>query len=352
MTVGLNYGYVDYNKYVNTENYYNAKTGNSTTSIQNADQNDYFVSASTGNTCTDGNDDGKIGFFGAIGSAIKGVAKTAVNAVKGMFTDSEGKFSLGKTLLSAATVAACIAFPVVGFGLCAIGAVSGAATVAKGVYNAVTAETDAQAKDAWENIGGGALTTAVSVAGAKASYGAMKATSTAGANGGSAIESLEEGASIGTKAKAFLADAKSSTVNRANTIINAAKNAGSTAAEAAQYKISQHKGEANETVLSDEASALLDKAASAKESIQSAAKTAANAAKHPVQTVKAGLNAIKNVKLSDVSSALKGLGKNATDIFNTLKAGGYDEAVQTYGYDSVAEVLTAIAGIRTADEAI
>ena len=76
------------------------------------------VSQETGNTCTDGKDDGKIGFFGAIGSAIKGIGKGIVNGVKGMFTGKDGKFSLGKTLLSIGTVALCVACPAVGAVAC------------------------------------------------------------------------------------------------------------------------------------------------------------------------------------------------------------------------------------------
>lgn len=138
------------------------------------------VTKTSENTCTDGNDDGKIGFFAAAGHAIKGAAKGLWNGIKGCFTNSEGKFSLGKTLLTVGMGALCIAFPAVGLVACGIGAVSGAVTLGKGIYNAATAETDAEAKDAWENIGDGAFTVATSVVGAKASFKAVKATSTAG----------------------------------------------------------------------------------------------------------------------------------------------------------------------------
>lgn len=133
------------------------------------------------NTCTDGNDDGKIGFFSAIGHAVKGAVKGVANGIKGCFTNSEGKFSLGKTLLTVATGALCIAFPAVGLVACGVGAVMGGVNLCKGVYNAATAETDAEAKDAWEQIGDGTFTVASSVLGAKASLKAVKATSTAGA---------------------------------------------------------------------------------------------------------------------------------------------------------------------------
>lgn len=151
---------------------------------------------SSENICTDGNDDGKIGFFAAAGHAIKGAAKGLWNGIKGCFTNSEGKFSIGKTLLTVGVAAACIAFPAVGLVACGIGAVSGAVTLGKGIYNAATAETDAQAKDAWENIGDGALTLATSVVGAKASLKAVKATSTAG------IASVDDAAKAAQKAGA------------------------------------------------------------------------------------------------------------------------------------------------------
>ena len=130
---------------------------------------------SDGNYCTDGKDDGKIGFFSALGNATQGVLKTIGSGIKGMFTGADGKFSLLKTIGSVAMAAACIAFPAVGLAACAVGGVMGAVQVGKGVYNAAKAETDAEAKAAWENIGGGVFTVASSVVGAKASLSAVKA---------------------------------------------------------------------------------------------------------------------------------------------------------------------------------
>lgn len=128
------------------------------------------------NTCTDGKDDGKIGFFSAIGNALEGVVKGAVNGIKGMFTDSEGNFSLGKTLLSIGMAAVCIAFPAVGVAACAVGAVAGGVQVVKGAVAASNAKTDAEAKAAWENMGEGGATVVGCALGAKASLGAMKST--------------------------------------------------------------------------------------------------------------------------------------------------------------------------------
>ncbi|MBQ8476484.1 hypothetical protein IJ531_05420, partial [bacterium] len=109
---------------------------------------------------------------------IKGAAKGLWNGIKGCVTNSEGKFSLGKTLLTIGAAAACIAFPAVGVVACGIGLVSGGVNVAKGVINASKATTDAAKKDALEQIGDGTFTVVSSAVGMKASINAVKATST------------------------------------------------------------------------------------------------------------------------------------------------------------------------------
>lgn len=177
-------------------------------------ENDSTNFSTSKERCTDGKDDGKIGLLSAVGNAVKGVGKTIVNGVKGMFTNSEGKFSLGKTLLSLGTAAVCVAFPAVGVAACAIGGAMGAVQVGKGVYNAATAKTDAEAKEAWQNIGGGAFTVAASVTGAKAGVKAVKSTSTA-TNG---LASLDDTATLGQKAVALSKDMVSSTRNQYNTV--------------------------------------------------------------------------------------------------------------------------------------
>ncbi len=179
------------------------------------------------NKCTDGKDDGKVGFFSAAGNIIKGAAKNAVSAVKGCFTDKNGNFSPLKTLSTVAMGAACVAFPAVGMVACGIGAVTGGASMAKGVMNALNATTDAEAKDAWEQVGAGGLTLATSVVGAKASFSAVKNSSTAGlaslddaaaaiakSEGKTSILSqLDDTATIGQKASALGKDMLSSTSN-------------------------------------------------------------------------------------------------------------------------------------------
>ena len=131
------------------------------------------------NTCTDGQNDGKIGIGSALLNAGEGIIKGAINGIKGMFTNKEGKFSLGKTLLSVGIAAACIAFPAVGAVACGIGAIAGGSQVIKGFKAQANATTDAEAKAAWENIGEGTSTVVGCALGAKASVGAMKGASTA-----------------------------------------------------------------------------------------------------------------------------------------------------------------------------
>ena len=138
-----------------------------------------FNQSADPSACTDGKDDGKLGFFETIGSAISGAVKGVVNGVKGLFCDENGNFSLGQTLKSAVTAAACfipVVGPVIGGALCATGVVKGAVGIAQGVSAAASATTDAEAKAAIESIGGNALSTGLSVAGVKASVGAIAGT--------------------------------------------------------------------------------------------------------------------------------------------------------------------------------
>lgn len=225
MTIGTNYSQMPYNY---DSSMYGTKYGTTVsnqsylTSTQNADS---FSSKGGDNTCTDGKDDGKIGFFSALGNAVQGIGKTIKNGIKGMFTNKEGKFSLGKTLLTIGTAAVCIAVPAVGVAACAVGGVMGAVQVGKGIGNAVSAKTDAQAKQAWEDIGGGTFTVAASVVGAKAGMKAVAKTSTA-TNG---LASLDDTATAAQKLSAFGKDMVSSTKNGVANLKSTATNFASTA---------------------------------------------------------------------------------------------------------------------------
>lgn len=135
-----------------------------------------FNQSADPSACTDGKDDGSIGLFDAIGSALKGAVSGVVNGIKGCFFDENGNFSLGNTLKTALTVGACFipgVGPVVATGLCALGAVKGGIGVAKGVAAAATADTDAEARAAFESIGANGVATAASAVGLKASVGAL-----------------------------------------------------------------------------------------------------------------------------------------------------------------------------------
>ncbi|MBR1977401.1 hypothetical protein IKA15_03895, partial [bacterium] len=113
-------------------------------------------------------DDGKISFGEKVGSFFKGIGKSIVNGVKSIFTPKG-------LLTTALTIGACMipgVGPLIGMGLAVVGVAKGAVSVAKGAAAAASAQTDEQAKQAWENIGGGTFTTAMSVVGVK---GAAKA---------------------------------------------------------------------------------------------------------------------------------------------------------------------------------
>ena len=392
MSVGL-----DANWRLNTKEFYSTPyitCTNTTTQPQmvnlQTEESDSFVFNKTSEGCTDGKDDGKIGFFSAVGNAAKGVGKTIVNGVKGMFTNKEGKFSLGKTLLTVATAAACIAFPAVGLAACVVGGTMGVIQVGKGIYDAATAETDAEAKQAWQNIGGGAFTVAASVAGAKASVKAVQNS----AGSASALAQLDDTASATQKLSALGKDMVTSTKNSAKNVAAGAKNLVSTAkakaktaANDAKVAISEAKTAYNDSAIG-KAKAALDAAkasgnaddiaaeeAALKSATKDAAKAAANQAKDKAanvaqnakdiaKNVKSKItkdNAsklwsnikanIKNINVKDLGNKLSGTAKN---ILNELQSGSssYAQVVNKYGFDNVAQVLEYVAGTAYAGKAV
>lgn len=154
--------------------------------------------------------DGKIGLFGIIKNVGKGALKSVGEGIKSCFLNENGKFSIGRTLLSLGTAATCIAIPALGFSACALGAVIGGGQLISGTYNALTADSDREAEEAWQNVGSGGLMLTVSVFGGKASLNAMK-TSAIRSGAGSAINKLDKNSSIIDVAKAFKADSANST---------------------------------------------------------------------------------------------------------------------------------------------
>ena len=149
---------------------------NPVTTSNTVTEDTYVPSKQSTETCTDGKDDGKIGFWNGVGQFFKGAAKGLVNGVKGMFLDENGKFSLKNTLKTALTIGACfipVAGPYIAAGLCVVGAVKGGAGMIKSISNAAKAETDAEKKEALQSLGGNTLTTGLSVAGLKGATGAI-----------------------------------------------------------------------------------------------------------------------------------------------------------------------------------
>lgn len=153
------------------------------------------------NKCTDGKNDGKVGFFGAIGGFFKGIGKAVVNTVVGIVTDPK------KLLMTAGAVALAIVCPPAGVAMAVAGGISAVGTIGKGIGAAMSAKTDAEAKDAWENIGAGGLQLGLSALGAKAGLKAMRSTP------GSAMEALSKSGTKGflkspiKNGKAFFQDA-------------------------------------------------------------------------------------------------------------------------------------------------
>lgn len=163
----LNYGYDNY--YLNNT-YYNPVP----LQYNNSIYDDNGASVPNDAKAKDGKDDGSIGFFSAVGHALKG----GVKFLTGMFTDENGDFSIKQTLKTAglaAIIGLSTLIPVVGPfvlpTLCALGVADGGLKVAKGFVNAMDAKTDAEAEQAFENIGEGATEGLLSYVGYKQTGG-------------------------------------------------------------------------------------------------------------------------------------------------------------------------------------
>lgn len=140
-------------------------TTSSTNSTNSMTREEYLESRG----CTDGKNDGKIGFFSAIGNIFKGAVKSVVNTVKDIVTNPV------KLLGAVATAALCVVFPPAGLALAGVGIATGAAKMIGGVANAMGAKTDAEAKAAWQQVGEGGVVLGASIVGAKASVKSMGA---------------------------------------------------------------------------------------------------------------------------------------------------------------------------------
>ncbi|MGM9994059.1 MAG: hypothetical protein ACI37R_04960 [Candidatus Avigastranaerophilus sp.] len=114
--------------------------------------------------CTDGSDDGKLSVKEALtsfGKGLAGIVKTAVkHPIATVATVAAG---VGLTVLTGGA-----ALPV----MAAVGTAIGTGTIVYGGYKAATAETDGEAKQAFETIGNGTFALATSALGAKSSLNA------------------------------------------------------------------------------------------------------------------------------------------------------------------------------------
>lgn len=131
---------------------------------------------STAKGCTDGKDDGKIGFWGGLKSFGKGILNFGKSLIG---YDEKGNWSLGRLAKNVAigvgVAALCVAtagtaVPAIIAGMGVAGAAAG---VAKSQYQFWTAKTDAEAKAAMEGTGSNTAALGLSLVGAKA---AMKNT--------------------------------------------------------------------------------------------------------------------------------------------------------------------------------
>lgn len=143
--------------------------------------------------CDDGSDDGKLSFGSALCAFGKGILKSAFNTVKDILTDPK------KLIITAATAAVCIAFPPAAVALGAVGAATGLYGIGKSAVKAYQVYkdpngTDAEAKAAFQDMGGSALQTTLSVLGMKGGMKAMKAT-----KGSAMAELAKSGKSSGIK---------------------------------------------------------------------------------------------------------------------------------------------------------
>ena len=126
----------------------NSKYDRAVDGIFNAADN--LIGIDNSKLTTDGENDGKIGFWEGAKRFLKGAV---LNPIKSMV--KHPLITIGAIAVAGLAIAAA---PIVGPILAVTGLAIGLYTGAKGVYNAMTAKTDAEARNAWENIGTGTMT--------------------------------------------------------------------------------------------------------------------------------------------------------------------------------------------------
>lgn len=132
---------------------------------------------------TDGKDDGKL----STGEAAESFGKGLLNIVKVVINHPIATAATVGLGFAATALTGGAALPVI----VALGAGTGAAMIGKGVYNAATAKTDAEAKAAWEGIGNGTFAVVTSALGAKSSLDAASKAGVTGARGAKDLNTVQ-----------------------------------------------------------------------------------------------------------------------------------------------------------------
>ena len=113
-------------------------------------------------TCKDGCDDGRISFSEKVSNFCNGV----VAPIKNIFASPKNMLVTGLTVAAGAGLIALTggaAAPV----MVALGLIGGGTQIASGLYKQATATTDAQAAQAWNQMGSGTFAVGASALGAK-----------------------------------------------------------------------------------------------------------------------------------------------------------------------------------------
>ena len=232
------------------------QTSSQVASLGNTPASDSFVSSLTGsvgsgNACTDGRDDGHISLLSKATNIVQGAARSVTNMAKAAIQHP----------FKTAGILAVGFVPVVGpailGGLAVYGACQGTKEVVNAVKLANAADNDADAKAAWEHIGSGAFTTALSVTGAKAT---AKALNNQLSGGSATVNSIRNGMKKPTD---ILSSAYKETIQNGRAFIDTMKtkfnNAKKSASDSVkEFKESRELGEGKEYI-KEKAQNYLDK---------------------------------------------------------------------------------------------
>lgn len=292
---------------------------------------DEYVS-SRGNTCTDGNDDGKIGFLRAFGNVLEGVKNTAVNMVKG---------AVQHPFKTAAMIGACcipVVGPIFAGGLATYGIVSGVKTVGTGVVTALNATSDAEAKDAWEAVGEGGTTAGLSVLALKGSAGQLKSQLNGGSTTVNAVKAAKSsGKTAGEIAETAVTEGIKETASNVAGIGEAAVKKGKKVYDKGkQYVESAKDGTLKQSVESDVSKFAESAGAKAKKVVDDTGNKIKNA-KENVQNIK------QNV--ADIKSNAKMEGATVKDTVGGFEVTYEDGTIMKY--DNLGNIKQQVSGNTT-----